>query len=266
MVKEKKGQTVSEKAKYSAPALEKGLDIMEYISLQARPLSQSDIAAGINKSPNEIYRMLVCLEHRGYLIRDEISGKYRLSLRLYSLSHRHSPIDELRKSARYLMDDLAETTRQSCHLSIIHKGRLAVVSQSRSPDPIALSVEEGSSFSLVETTSGKILLAFMEGEKQIEFLNRNASFNSMSSRAKKKYLALLLETKETGYLINSSEQAKGVTDIAVPVGNSHEVMASLTVSILSMQWDENILHEKILDAALETAGKIAEKLGLTYNP
>ena len=75
---------MSEKeSKYQAPALDKGLDILEYLASQSVPLSQTDIATGIDKSPNEIYRMLMSLEGRGYIIRDEISGKYRLSLKLF---------------------------------------------------------------------------------------------------------------------------------------------------------------------------------------
>ncbi|HET8830326.1 MAG TPA: helix-turn-helix domain-containing protein, partial [Pelobium sp.] len=83
------------KTKYQAPALEKGLDILEYLSSQSVPVSQTEIAGNLNKSSNEIYRMLVCLEDRGYIIRDQVSSKYKLSLKLYHLSHQHSVVDEL---------------------------------------------------------------------------------------------------------------------------------------------------------------------------
>src|SRR5699024_8932855 len=126
-------------------------------------------------------------------LRDEISGKYRLSLRLYSLSHRHSPIDELRKGAQYPMDDLSEKTRQSCHLSVLYRNKLIIVSQSRSPGSIALSIEEGSVFPLMETASGKVLLAFMPGKEQMEILNRNKIFNSFNKEDKKEYLQIRSE-------------------------------------------------------------------------
>ncbi|HYH56504.1 MAG TPA: helix-turn-helix domain-containing protein, partial [Anseongella sp.] len=159
--------------KYQAPALDKGLDIMEYLSLKAKPLSQTDIAAGIGKKPNEIYRMLVCLESRGYLIREEVSGKYKLSLKLYHLSHRHSPVDEVRRAAQHPMDELASTIHQSCHLGVLYLEQLMVISQSRSPGPIALSVEEGRLFPLLMTTSGRVLLAFMQEEERLRLLRGN---------------------------------------------------------------------------------------------
>ena len=60
--------------KYYAPALDKGLDILEYLSDQSIPQSQQDIAIGIERTPNEIYRMLVSLEKRGYIAKDPVSS------------------------------------------------------------------------------------------------------------------------------------------------------------------------------------------------
>lgn len=254
-----------EEMKYHAPALEKGLDILEYISLEAKPLSQTEIASGIDKNPNEIYRMLICLEQRGYLLRDEISGKYRPSLKLYNLSHRHSPIDELRKVARYPMDELAEQIKQSCHLSVLYFDKLIVISQSRSPGPIALSIEEGSLFPLIKTASGRVLLAFMEERERLEILNKNEIFNGYSSRKRQKFLSSLKEIKEAGYYITSSDLAKGVMDITVSIGNERQAIASLTIAILTMQLNESVIYDEIVKAAKQTADKISTNLGFKFN-
>ena len=42
---------------YSAPALEKGLDILELLSNSAEGLSQAEIAGKLNKSVNEIKKL-----------------------------------------------------------------------------------------------------------------------------------------------------------------------------------------------------------------
>ncbi|MCK5814971.1 MAG: helix-turn-helix domain-containing protein, partial [Flavobacteriaceae bacterium] len=104
-------------ATYQSPALDKGLDIIEYLSLQAIAQSQTEIASGIERKPNEIYRMLVCLNERGYIVKNEVSGKYKLSLKLYYLSHRHPLLNSLRRAALYPMQELSEFSRQSCHLA-----------------------------------------------------------------------------------------------------------------------------------------------------
>ena len=250
--------------KYQAPALDKGLDIMEYLSLKAKPLSQTDIATGIGKKPNEIYRMLVCLESRGYLIREEVSGKYRLSLKLYHLSHRHSPVDEVRRAAQHPMDELASSIHQSCHLGVLYLEQLMVISQSRSPGPIALSVEEGRLFPLLMTASGRTLLAFMQEEERMRLLENNQLYKKQSSKQQQKFLQSLEEIRENGYYVKPSDSTKGVTDISAPVGNSETgAIAALTVSALTTQLDnETVSSDKIIGNVRTTAMKILEGLGL----
>lgn len=248
---------------YQAPALEKGLDILEYLSHKASSLSQTEIANGINRSTNEIYRMLVCLEERGYLIRDEVSGKYRLSLKLYNLSHRHSPVDEIRRVAQFPMQELSEITKQSCHMGVIYHNQLMVIYQSKSPGPISLSVEEGSLFSILLTASGRTLLACMAEDERQRLLERNKDFQNYSSKEKERFLTSLDEIREQGYYFKKSETTKGVTDVVVPIGNAQtEVLASLAISILTTQIDEMISIEEITDQAQKTARKIQDRLGI----
>lgn len=261
----KKESTTEKDIKYHAPALEKGLDILEYLSLKAQPLSQTEIAAGIDKNPNEIYRMLVCLEHRGYLLRDEVSGKYKPSLKLYNLSHRHSPIDEVRRISRYPMEDLAEAIKQSCHIGVLYLEQLIVISQARSPGPIALSIEEGSLFPLMQTASGKVLLAFMDEKERLAVLERQELFKTYSARKQQKFIASLEDIKKNGSYITASDLAKGVMDIAVPIGNKDQALAALTVSILTIQLNESITFDEIVDAAKNTADKISTSLGFKFN-
>lgn len=249
--------------KYQAPALEKGLDIIEYLSLKARPLSQTEIAGGIGKNPNEIYRMLVCLENKGYLVREEVSGKYKLTLKLFHLSHRHSPVDEIRRAAQYPMDELAATIHQSCHLGVLYQQQLMVISQSRSPGPVALSVEEGRLFPLLLTTSGRVLLAYMQEEERNYILEGDELFKGYSGKQQKKYLESLQDIRDNGHYIKASDSTKGVTDISVPLrATDNGALAALTISTLSTELDETVSYDKIVTHARETAGRILSRLGL----
>ena len=58
---------------YSAPALEKGLDIVELLAAASTPLSTRAIAERIGRSKGEIFRMVFVLLQRGYLVRDATS-------------------------------------------------------------------------------------------------------------------------------------------------------------------------------------------------
>ena len=58
--------TKSTKTEYRAPALEKGLDILELLAQQEDPLNKKQISESLNRSVNEIFRMLTVLEERQY--------------------------------------------------------------------------------------------------------------------------------------------------------------------------------------------------------
>ena len=55
--------------RYRAPALDKGLDILELLATTDEGLSQAEIAKALERSPNEIYRMLDRLVRRHYVVR-----------------------------------------------------------------------------------------------------------------------------------------------------------------------------------------------------
>jgi uncharacterized membrane protein len=72
---------------YAVPALEKGLDIVEYLADQAVPMTQSQLARALNRQPGELFRMLACLEGRGYVRRDPTNGGYALTLAVPARAH-----------------------------------------------------------------------------------------------------------------------------------------------------------------------------------
>ena len=150
---------------YSVPALEKGLDILEALAAAVVPQSLAELAERLGRSSSALFRMLVCLERRSYVTRDPVSGKYELSLKLYALAHTHSLSDRLLRSARGPMQVLTEELRESCHLSVLEKGRLLVLTQQASPEPVRISVEPGAMFDPVKTASGRLLLSRLEPEE-----------------------------------------------------------------------------------------------------
>lgn len=144
---------------YSVPALEKGLDILEALAASPAPLSLAELARDLNRGSAEIFRMLVCLERRAYLRREPVSGKYMPTLRLFELAHAHSPLKTLLDVAREPMKRVTTELGESCHLSVIERGKLLVIAREDSPESVRLSIEVGSRFEPKKTASGRLLLS-----------------------------------------------------------------------------------------------------------
>lgn len=247
--------------KYNAPALDKGLDILEYLSKERVPLTQAEIAQGINRTPSEIYRMLVCLEQRGYIVRGHNAGKYRLSLKMYSLSHSHTPFDELKRVAHYPMQMLSENTRQSCHLSIMNNDQLLVISQMRSPSAVSLSIEVGTHFPLTKTTSGMTLLSMLNKKERTSILSRDVFYKTWGKEKKQTFLEEVEAIKERGYRTADSQLTSGITDIAIPIGKNSEVPAVLAVSVFTSTLHEELNMETIIENLKQTQEDINKLIG-----
>jgi DNA-binding IclR family transcriptional regulator len=249
------------RAKYSVPALEKALDVLEYLSEQAVPLTQAQLARALKRQAGEIFRMLACLESRGYLRREPVTGGYSLTLKLFELSRTHSPYELLLKVAQPLMRALAEEVRESCHLSVIHHGRVLVLAQAESPRPFRLSVEVGSLHSPMNTTSGRVLLGHMDDAIRDEILNRDKHWQQEKPAVRQAFLKRLAAIRSRGYERAEGERFVGALDIGVPVGSPQSSMkAALTIAMLKEKGGGNL--EDMLPALQQCAEAIALQAGL----
>ena len=164
------------KKDYTAPALEKGLDILELLSLSPIGLSQAEIATKLKRSVNEIYRMLNILVKRNYIELDESTDKFLITYKLLEISSHHQPIKNLMQKALPIMRKVAQLCNHSLHLSIYYSGKLLVIGQVDSPSSFNYSVSVGSTFDLLETSSGRVILTFQTNEERTRRLKSRKLF------------------------------------------------------------------------------------------
>ncbi|UCH27069.1 MAG: IclR family transcriptional regulator [Trueperaceae bacterium] len=254
--------TQLERPKYRVPALEKGLDILEHLSDVSIPQSQAEIARALGRSTSEIFRMLDCLEQRGYLVRDE-AARYRLSLKLFELAHTHSPVDQLLRVARDPLRELAQRLRESVHIGVLRDHQLFILTQEESPEPVRFSVEVGRKFPAIETASGRLLLAHLPAYDLAEFLARDPHTLALGPEGRKALEGKLEQARRERYVIEKSGITEGVQDISVLLGNPKiELVAALVVPrLLLRDYDSDGIA--LLPALQESAAEITRKLGLT---
>jgi DNA-binding IclR family transcriptional regulator len=222
----------AESPRYAAPALEKGLDILDVLVDTAEGYTLNELSVKLGRTVSEIFRMVVTLERRGYVQGDH-NDRYTLTLKLFEMAHRQQPIRSLTAMALPLLRDLANVTRQSCHLSIYHSGRVAVIAQVDSPERWSFGLKVGAVMGLTDTSSGHVLLAFRdlaERERMLAAHTRVEGENDVEPAA---LLTLLDEIRAAGHEIVPSRQMRGVTNVAFPViGSSGDAVAAVNVPYL----------------------------------
>jgi DNA-binding IclR family transcriptional regulator len=245
--------------RYNAPALAKGLDILELLAAHSEPLSQKAIAGALHRSINEVFRMLITLSDRGYISRANKGDGYVLTMRLHNLAQNWPPSKHLLDAALPEMRRLAVEIGQSCHLSVYSAGQLYVIANEDSPLPVGVTVRVGSGFRLADTASGRVLLAFQDDIVAEKWKNiAKVSATGSEADALNKRIANI---RKNGLEKAESNLIRGLTDISCPVmDQTNSSCAALTVPVLSAL-NSTLSLEDIAVRTTRAAQSVSERLG-----
>lgn len=225
--------TTTEIDRYRAPALDKGLDILELLAGIDGGLTQTEIAKRLGRSPNEFYRMLDRLVRRGYVTRID-GDRFSLTLKLFGLAQLHAPVRRLVSYATPIMRELSETTRQANQLVVFDRGAAVVIAQQEAPGYWGISIRVGSHISLFDTGSGHVLLAFRSPEERMMMISEQYKSANLPE-VTPEFLARLDQIRERGYEMMPSAQTAGVFNLSAPVLSTvGQAIAALTIPYITL--------------------------------
>jgi DNA-binding IclR family transcriptional regulator len=217
----------AESRSYSAPALEKGLDILETLCHSEQPLSQKDIAQRLGRSVGEIYRMIACLVNRNYVaLVDE--NTYSITTKLFELSHVNPPTHRLLFEATPIMQRLAGQLDQSCHLTVYGQGKQVVLCKVDTPSGMGFAVRAGAEIDVLISASGRVLVAFQDDETRK--LRIEESIQRRPDQADPQIDSILDKIRVAGYESIPSVQVRGLWAVSYPILDTQgRAIAALTV-------------------------------------
>lgn len=219
--------------RYRAPALDKGLDILELLAGIDGGLTQAEIARRLERSPNEFYRMLDRLVRRGYVTRLD-GDRYSLTLKLFGLAQLHAPVRRLVSYATPLMRELAGTSLQANQLVVFDRGSAVVIAQQEAPGYWGMSIRVGAHISLFDTGSGSVLLAFRPQQEREMMIAEHLRSTDRASQPPE-FFARLDRIRDRGYEMMASLQTVGVHNLSAPVlGPDGKAIAALTVPYIGL--------------------------------
>lgn len=212
---------------YAAPALEKGLDILETLCHSEQPLSQKDIAQSLGRSVGEIYRMVACLVNRNYVtLVDE--NTYGITTKLFELAHINPPTHRLLFEATPIMQRLASELDQSCHLTVYGQGKQVVLCKVDTPSGMGFAVRAGAELDVLISASGRVLLAFQDAETRK--LRIEESLQRRPEQADMQIDSILDKIRVSGFESIPSVQVRGLWAVSFPILDTQgRAIAALTV-------------------------------------
>jgi DNA-binding IclR family transcriptional regulator len=235
---------------YATPALEKGLDILELLAHQPEGLTKSQLARELDRTVSEIFRMLVCLERRGYIAQVS-EDRYSLTLKLFQLVQEHPPTERLMLDALPIMKRLADETQQSCHLGVLEGDKVVILAQVNSPTKLGFYVKLGSTVDLMESASGYVVLAHQQPEERERTL---ANWRRNNRRPPGDLVRHLDRIRRTGFEKRASYLVKGVLNISFPVLDERgSAVGALTIPYI--QYSGSDVPQKVVIDKLRRAAE-----------
>ncbi len=251
---------ISPEDRYRAPALDKGLDILELLASTEEGLTQAEIAKALGRTPNEFYRMLDRLVRRKYIAR--VGGdRYELTLKLFALAHQHAPVRRLVSQAMPLMRAFTQETHQAAHIAVYDRGEVIVVAQVNSPRYWGLAIRVGARVGLINTGSGHVLLAFASPRERAFMLDEHepAPGEDLPSDLDRR----LAQVRRRGYEKMESLQVRGVVNLSVPVlGPNGAAIAALTCPYVKHRESDGAADTSaVLDKLIAVGGELSRMSG-----
>lgn len=249
--------SVDKAGKYRAPALEKGLDVLELLAGAKTPMTLSQISAQLSRSVSELFRMVQVLEARGYVATSQRGDGFELTNKLFSLGISRGPSQNLLASALPLMQQLSEQTRQACHLAIASDDRMVVIARIEAPGDVGFSVRVGYQRPLIHSGSGVVLYAFQKPkvrEQWRAFLRPGATSDEWA-----RFENLAERVMTQGHNTSPSEYIDGITDLSCPISSDGGTIAAMTMPWIHIH--DGVTIDESLVRLKATAKQLSKMLG-----
>jgi len=217
---------------YTAPALEKGLDIIELLSASDHPMTARSIAEHLGRSKSEIFRMVYVLVERGYLLRDAASDQLGLSNKLFELGIRTPRSRKLTEVAVPVIEHLSNQIGHSAHLVVVSGGETIVIAAAAGDTATSFNLRLGYRRPALDAASGRAIIAFQTPEVRARMIADSQRISRCSADITD-LSALLDSIRNAGHLVVDSLVFVGITDVCAPIlGRNGTALASIVVPCL----------------------------------
>ena len=246
------------------PALERALNIIEYVSTHNEPTTLKQIASDLSIPSASAFRLIKNLVARGYL--SEYSSThttYSLGSRLMSIASSFERNSSLHMAATPVMLSLATQLGQTVQLGIWKNGCMIYIYQAFSSAPLSITAPLYEPVSINTSASAKITLPLLPEEERLNAINscdfRKLTNNTITDRDV--FLEEVQKSHEQGYGFDNEEFAVGIGCLAVPIyDTSRNCIAALGITGSIQEYRKTEMFQHMLSALREASSKITHNL------
>lgn len=240
-------------------AAEKALQVLRHVASNNEPVGMMAAADALGLDKSTCSRLLGLLVEQGWLVRDEQSRMFSVGPTLVGLAATAAVGTRMQAILQPILLRLRDKTGETVSFHRWVGARRVCVAGLESQQVVRRVLPLGDSFPLPVGPSGRAILAFVEAERQQEFLR------GLDDDEVRRIRSDLESAVRTGAVLTDVEYAPSVGAVSVPVFDRQSVFGSLTVAGPLPRWS----HERRAEVApsvLDTAGVLTVALGGSDEP
>jgi IclR family mhp operon transcriptional activator len=224
----------------------------------------SEITSEIKLPRTTTYRILETLSEAGYVFRDPVDDRYRLTLMVRSLADGFDDEAWITQIGRPCINDLCRDIVWPVTLLSPAGTSMMIRDTTDHASPLALErFNAGFRLPLLMSASGRVYLAFCQPEHRdalLDILSRSTREEDKLARSRPEVEKILEETRELGYA--TSVRARRVSEevaLSVPVLIGDRVLATIAVRFSASAVPLRLAVERFIPKLLETANVIRQR-------
>ncbi|MBT2304831.1 IclR family transcriptional regulator [Variovorax paradoxus] len=239
----------------------KGLSVLELLSRSDRALSLTQIGKELGMVKSNVHRLMQALVETRFVLRDEESGTYGPSIKLWELGSAVLAKLDLRRHAERQMEALMTLTGESVHLSVLDGTEVVYVHKVDSPNPVRAYTQIGGRAPAYCVATGKAQLAY-SGTTVLHAVA--ATLRPHTERTvtdPESFLKEMRKVREQAYALNRGEWRDNVFGIASPVMDTRgSVIAAVGISGPAERFRKTVMTDWT-QAVVAAATDISHALG-----
>lgn len=209
-------------------AVSRAIDVLYSFLGPEKELGPSVIAEKVGLDRATVLRILVTLEERGLLTRNDETQKYRLSPRVVELAGKFLETDDLAGLAYPEVRRLRDEFNETVSIYVRDGTERICIQRLESNHSLKRNVRLGQRLPLYAGASAKVFLAFLpDGEREALL----KSFPGDVAERVQQILPTLAAIRQEGFAVSVGEREEGVAAVAAPIFNRRgKVIAAISLS------------------------------------
>ncbi len=220
------------KDRYQVTAAARGLDVLDAIAAEARPMTLAEIALAVGLPRATVYRLMRTLQERNWVERE--GNDYRLGFKCFQLGAAAAAGLEVRTHSLPFLVELRDRIGVTVQIAKLENWKVVYLERVLTQDaPPIMHSRAGSILPAHCTGLGKVLLAYRNLEDVAAWARREGlpRLTALTITEVPALLAALYEVRERGYAVEEGERQAEIQCIAAPVRDyTGEVVAAISAA------------------------------------